>query len=154
MEPSSRRFEPYQNITTTGAYDWTYMKINGYHFLVVANSFTVHPTRTTRLSSTLYFWRQGHFIPFQNISVRTSTCMTCIHQLLYCITITIRIFFMSGNSDIQCIVLLAADNRCYRLRVLYHRWPLLHGCGQRIRLFTCRTELRHNISHIQAEHVL
>ena len=69
MEPSTNKFEAYQNITTTGAYDWTHMRINGYHFLVVANTYTREPTSTTHVKSVLYFWQRGQFIPFQDFDV-------------------------------------------------------------------------------------
>ena len=69
MEPSTKRFIVYQNISTTGAYDWTHMEMDGYHFLAVANTYTETPTTSTRINSVLYFWHEGKFIQFQEIPV-------------------------------------------------------------------------------------
>ena len=65
-------FQPVQNITTVGAYDWTHFAVDGYHLLAVANSFTAQPSPRTRLDSVIYFWEDGRFLPFQNIEVSIS----------------------------------------------------------------------------------
>ncbi|XP_048776512.2 thrombospondin-type laminin G domain and EAR repeat-containing protein-like isoform X2 [Ostrea edulis] len=41
-----RRFELFQSILTTGAYDWTHFLVNGYHFLAVAQAFDGFSTLT------------------------------------------------------------------------------------------------------------
>ncbi|ESP00777.1 hypothetical protein LOTGIDRAFT_140648 [Lottia gigantea] len=66
----SRLFEEYQKITTTGAYDWTYFKVDGFHFLAVANAFN---GLTTLFFSILYFWQGGQFVQFQTMETNGAT---------------------------------------------------------------------------------
>ena len=66
---TSLRFVERQRLPTVGAYDWTHFRLDGYHLLVVANSFSGPPRRTTRVDSVIYFWQSGSFLPFQTLQV-------------------------------------------------------------------------------------
>ena len=58
-----------QEIVTTGAYDWTHMKVDGYHLLAVANSYSGTPLSTTTVASDIYLWQDGAFLHFQALQV-------------------------------------------------------------------------------------
>lgn len=61
-----RRFKLFQNIMTTGAYDWTYFRVNGYHFLAVAQAFDGFSTLT---DSRIYVLQDKKFVLFQTMEV-------------------------------------------------------------------------------------
>ena len=69
-EDDDQKFVSFQNITTYGAYDWTYFRLEEFHFLAVANSLNERPFPSTRLQSAIYVWQGGHFLPFQRLEVR------------------------------------------------------------------------------------
>lgn len=61
-----RRFKLFQNIMTTGAYDWTYFSVNGYHFLAAAQAFDGFSTLT---DSRIYVLQDKQFVLFQTMEV-------------------------------------------------------------------------------------
>lgn len=63
---STKAFEIYQTIPTSGAYDWEFFSVGPYHFLVVANAFD---GVTTSVDSVIYVWIDGRFQVFQKIKV-------------------------------------------------------------------------------------
>ncbi|WAR10021.1 TSEAR-like protein, partial [Mya arenaria] len=65
-----RRFTSHQTIRTTGAYDWTYFKVDGYHFLAVAQAFN---GRSTLIDSVIYVYQKDKFLPFQSIETNGAT---------------------------------------------------------------------------------
>ena len=62
----SRKFETVQQITTIGAYDWTYFSVRGYQFLAVAQAFN---GLTTLMESVIYVYQKDTFVPFQTLEV-------------------------------------------------------------------------------------
>jgi hypothetical protein len=63
---AARRFVDFQTITTTGAYDWTYFRVQEYHFLAIAQAFN---GKTTLMDSLIYVFQKDKFLPFQTIEV-------------------------------------------------------------------------------------
>lgn len=63
---STKSFEVYQMLPTSGAYDWEFFTVGPYHFLVVANAFD---GVTTSVDSVIYVWVDGSFKVFQTIKV-------------------------------------------------------------------------------------
>ena len=63
----SRQFETFQEISTVGAYDWTYFRVREYHFLAIAQAFN---GRTTLMESVIYVFQSNRFLRFQTIEVR------------------------------------------------------------------------------------
>lgn len=51
---------------TTGAYDWTYFSVNGYHFLAAAQAFDGFSTLT---DSRIYVLQDKKFVLFQTMEV-------------------------------------------------------------------------------------
>lgn len=51
---------------TTGAYDWTYFSVNGYHFLAAAQAFDGFSTLT---DSRIYVLQDKQFVLFQTMEV-------------------------------------------------------------------------------------
>lgn len=51
---------------TTGAYDWTYFSVNGYHFLATAQAFDGFSTLT---DSRIYVLQDKQFVLFQTMEV-------------------------------------------------------------------------------------
>ena len=77
---STKSFEVYQMLPTSGAYDWEFFTVGPYHFLVVANAFD---GVTTSVDSVIYVWVDGSFKVFQTIKV----CVICQGKLpnSYCL---------------------------------------------------------------------
>ncbi|RVE57377.1 hypothetical protein OJAV_G00215740 [Oryzias javanicus] len=67
---STKAFEIYQMIPTSGAYDWEFFSVGPYHFLVVANAFD---GVTTSVDSVIYIWIDGRFQVFQKIKTFCAT---------------------------------------------------------------------------------
>uniref|UniRef100_A0A3P9I1V7 Thrombospondin-type laminin G domain and EAR repeat-containing protein-like n=1 Tax=Oryzias latipes TaxID=8090 RepID=A0A3P9I1V7_ORYLA len=67
---STKSFEIYQMIPTSGAYDWEFFSVGPYHFLVVANAFD---GVTTSVDSVIYIWIDGRFQVFQKIKTFCAT---------------------------------------------------------------------------------
>lgn len=65
-----RRFKLFQNIMTTGAYDWTYFSVNGYHFLAAAQAFDGFSTLT---DSRIYVLQDKQFVLFQTMETNGAT---------------------------------------------------------------------------------
>ncbi|XP_053732225.1 thrombospondin-type laminin G domain and EAR repeat-containing protein-like isoform X2 [Synchiropus splendidus] len=62
--PNTELFEVNQTLSTSGAYDWEFFTVAGFHFLVVANTFD---GLKTTINSRVFMWRDGSFQPFQDI---------------------------------------------------------------------------------------
>ncbi|KAM8857464.1 thrombospondin-type laminin G domain and EAR repeat-containing protein-like [Synchiropus picturatus] len=62
--PNTELFEVNQTLSTSGAYDWEFFTVAGFHFLVVANTFD---GLKTTINSRVFVWRDGSFQPFQDI---------------------------------------------------------------------------------------
>ena len=64
---STRKFSPYQNISTNGGQDVEYFKISDEHYLAVANGYkgVTHP-----LNSVIYRWNGKLFVAFQNLTTQ------------------------------------------------------------------------------------
>ncbi|XP_060566810.1 thrombospondin-type laminin G domain and EAR repeat-containing protein-like [Ruditapes philippinarum] len=67
---AARRFVDFQTITTTGAYDWTYFRVQEYHFLAIAQAFN---GKTTLMDSLIYVFQKDKFLPFQTIETNGAT---------------------------------------------------------------------------------
>uniref|UniRef100_A0A671TUE0 Thrombospondin type laminin G domain and EAR repeats n=1 Tax=Sparus aurata TaxID=8175 RepID=A0A671TUE0_SPAAU len=67
---STKSFEVYQMLPTSGAYDWEFFTVGPYHFLVVANAFD---GVTTSVDSVIYVWVDGSFKVFQTIKTFCAT---------------------------------------------------------------------------------
>ncbi|KAM8737574.1 thrombospondin-type laminin G domain and EAR repeat-containing protein-like [Acanthopagrus schlegelii] len=67
---STKSFEVYQMLPTSGAYDWEFFTVGPYHFLVVANAFD---GVTTSVDSVIYVWVDGSFRVFQTIKTFCAT---------------------------------------------------------------------------------
>ncbi|XP_062607823.1 thrombospondin-type laminin G domain and EAR repeat-containing protein-like [Saccostrea cucullata] len=65
-----RRFELFQSLLTTGAYDWTYFQVNGYHFLAAAQAFDGF---STLIDSNIYVLQDKKFVLFQTIETNGAT---------------------------------------------------------------------------------
>lgn len=65
-DKKERKFVPFQEILTTGAYDWTYFRVQEYHFLAIAQAFN---GKTTLMDSVIYVLQNDKFLPFQTIEV-------------------------------------------------------------------------------------
>ncbi|KAM9804828.1 LOW QUALITY PROTEIN: thrombospondin-type laminin G domain and EAR repeat-containing protein-like [Neosynchiropus ocellatus] len=61
---NTQLFEVNQTLSTSGAYDWEFFSVAGFHFLVVANTFD---GLKTTVNSRVFLWREGRFQPFQDI---------------------------------------------------------------------------------------
>ncbi|CAG2237657.1 Thrombospondin-type laminin G domain and EAR repeat-containing protein [Mytilus edulis] len=68
--PSSQLFEEFQSIMTTGAYDWTYFTVEGYHFLALAQAFN---GITTLFESRIYVFQKNGFYLFQTMETNGAT---------------------------------------------------------------------------------
>ena len=64
---STRKFSPYQNISTNGGQDVEYFKISDEHYLAVANGYN---GVTHRLNSVIYRWNGKLFVAFQNLTTQ------------------------------------------------------------------------------------
>ena len=62
----TKRFLSFQNISTIGAYDWTYFSAEGYHFLALAQAFD---GKTTLIDSRIYVFQNDEFLLFQTMEV-------------------------------------------------------------------------------------
>ncbi|XP_071148872.1 thrombospondin-type laminin G domain and EAR repeat-containing protein-like [Mytilus edulis] len=68
--PSSQLFKEFQSIMTTGAYDWTYFTVEGYHFLALAQAFN---GITTLFESRIYVFQKNGFYLFQTMETNGAT---------------------------------------------------------------------------------
>ncbi|KAL4217207.1 hypothetical protein ACF0H5_023659 [Mactra antiquata] len=65
-----KRFVTFQKITTIGAYDWSYFRVEDYHFLAIAQAFN---GQTTLMDSVIYVFQTDKFLPFQTIETNGAT---------------------------------------------------------------------------------
>ncbi|CAH3173608.1 unnamed protein product [Porites lobata] len=70
---STRKFSPYQNISTSGGQDVEYFKISDEHYLAVANGYN---GVTHRLNSVIYRWNGKLFVAFQNLTTQGANGFT------------------------------------------------------------------------------
>lgn len=81
------QFVSFQDIETTGAYDWTHFTIDGYHFLALASSCLRSAIDVNSFSaSDIYLWQDDQFIRFQTIEVNDHEQFSCnVFCAVYCL---------------------------------------------------------------------